>query len=172
MKNLKFLKFPVGGSRSQGFRKYLRKDPFHNDPLFRSFFSQKARGGEKAFAFQEDLPLKRLLRRRRLLRSFGNLPLSGLPPVSVLRFFLWSGRFASAVLHLLSFCNGHYAHASFPWPLDFLVYFFLVNLFACLSITIGAKMITCRKKSFEQLIFELHRITVHPFLFARINFRL
>ena len=38
--------------------------------------------------------------------------------------------------------------------------------------TIGAKMITCRKNCFEQLIFELHRITVHPFLFARINFRL
>ena len=35
-----------------------------------------------------------------------------------------------------------------------------------------AKMITCRKNCFEQLIFELHRITVHPFLFARINFRL
>ena len=31
---------------------------------------------------------------------------------------------------------------------------------------------TCRKFCFEQLIFELHRITVHPFLFARINFRL
>ena len=28
------------------------------------------------------------------------------------------------------------------------------------------------KNCFEQLIFELHRITVHPFLFARINFRL
>ena len=39
-------------------------------------------------------------------------------------------------------------------------------------VTIGAKMITCRKNVFEQLIFELHRITVHPFLFARINFRL
>ena len=35
--------------------------------------------------------------------------------------------------------------------------------------TIGAKMITCRKNCFEQLIIELHRITVHPFLFARIN---
>ena len=39
-------------------------------------------------------------------------------------------------------------------------------------ITIGAKMITCRKNCFEQLIFELHRITVHPSWFARINFRL
>ena len=39
-------------------------------------------------------------------------------------------------------------------------------------ITIGAKMITCRKNCFEQLIFELHRITVHLLSFARINFRL
>ena len=38
--------------------------------------------------------------------------------------------------------------------------------------TIGAKMITCRKNCFEQLIFELHRITVHLLSFARINFRL
>ena len=32
----------------------------------------------------------------------------------------------------------------------------------CLRLTIGAKMITCRKNCFEQLILELHRITVHP----------
>ena len=38
--------------------------------------------------------------------------------------------------------------------------------------TIGATMITCRKNCFEQLIFELHRITVHLLSFARINFRL
>ena len=40
------------------------------------------------------------------------------------------------------------------------------------SNTIGAKMITCRKNCFEQLIFELHHITVHLLSFARINFRL
>ena len=38
--------------------------------------------------------------------------------------------------------------------------------------TIGAKMITFRKNCFDQLIFELHRITVHLLSFARINFRL
>ena len=38
--------------------------------------------------------------------------------------------------------------------------------------TIGAKMITCRKNCFEQLILELHRITVHLLSFARIDFRL
>ena len=51
-------------------------------------------------------------------------------------------------------------------------------LLSCLGVasaashTIGAKMITCRKIVFEQLIFELHRITVHLLSFARINFRL
>ena len=38
--------------------------------------------------------------------------------------------------------------------------------------TIGAKMITCRKNCFEQLIFELHCITVHLLSFAQNNFRL
>ena len=40
------------------------------------------------------------------------------------------------------------------------------------QITIWGQNDYMPKKLFEQLIFELHRITVHPFLFARINFRL
>ena len=52
----------------------------------------------------------------------------------------------------------------FYWVIDADLHYF--------RIAIGAKMITCRKICFEQLIFELQHITAHLLSFARINFRL